>query len=424
MVEIPQIPIDVDSISLRFLNLLGKPCEIRVPKNMMETCINDGISFDSSNLGYTDISRSDMIAIPDVSTMKILRYEKDHIAAFLCDIHQPDGGRFKGDPRYLLKSTLEHYRVKGFTFHVKPEYEFYLLDRETKRPVDTGKYIDGRVDNTKLVGVLTKLLQNYDFGIEKVHHEVGPGQYEIETLPYSEPIKMADDFIIIKELIKKEALNRGILATFMPKPIAYTAGSGFHIHISLFKDGEFRLTTGDLNSYTKGFIGGLLKHAKALSALCLPTINSYKRIIPGYEAPVYISWGSSNRSTLVRIPAYSSSRESKGRIEYRGIDATVNVYLMMNSLICAGMDGIEKGMEPGKEMTENLFDIKDHALEGGLIDHLPTNLNESLVELAKDEVIKESLGEIFEPYVEMKRKEMSAFTKFVTDWELDNYLDY
>ncbi|MFW6144654.1 MAG: glutamine synthetase family protein [Candidatus Natronoplasma sp.] len=419
-----EIPEDVDCIALKFLDLNGKAREIRVPVEMWDVVKEDGMSFDSSNVGFADVSESDMVAVPDFSTMRISDREEEKIATCLCEMYWPDGSRFVGDPRYMLRKTMEELSEKGLEIKVKPEYEFHILNKETMEPFDDGRYIDGRVGYTDMVGKVSKAMREHGFEVEKVHHEAAPGQYEVEPLPYDDPLEAADEFIFIKEAIKREVKKNGLYATFMPKPVSNDAGNGFHVHMELFKDSEYLFSSDALNDEAGGFIAGLLKHAKALSAVVSPTLNSYKRLVPGYEAPVYISWGGENRSVLIRIPTYGSSEQKKGRIEYRAGDATCNIYLMLNSLIRAGMDGMERSLDPGKEVQEDLFKMSEEEIEERGIELLPSDLNEAIDELEKDEVVKESLGGSYQHYVTLKKEEMKEFKKSITDWEMENYIEY
>jgi len=418
------IPEDVDSVALKFLDLQGRIREIRIMPDMLGVILKDGMSFDSSNVGFTDVSESDMVAVPDPDSCRIMEYDDEKVAVFLCEMHWPDGTLFKGDPRNLLQSTLQELYEQGMNVRVKPEYEFHLLDKETKEPIDTGRYIDGRSEYTGIISNLTKLVRDLDMKVEKIHHEAGHGQFEIEPMPYDDTLKAADDFVFVKDLVKREAEKHGAIATFMPKPVNGDAGNGLHVHLSLMKDGDYLFSPDELNEEAKGFVGGLLEHAKALSAVCCPTVNSYKRLIPGYEAPVYISWGGENRSVLVRIPAYGNEEESKGRIEFRAGDATANIYLMLNSLIKAGLDGMEKGLDPGEEMRDNLFEFSDEEIRERGIKLLPESLDEALNELEKDKVISDSLEDSYEHFLRLKRKESEDFKSTVTDWELDTYLEF
>ncbi|MFO7991947.1 MAG: glutamine synthetase family protein [Thermoplasmata archaeon] len=424
MAEKIDIPDDVDSIALKFLDLNGMAREIRIPPDMIEVALEDGISYDSSNVGFTDVSQSDMVAIPDPDTYKIMNYENEKLAVFLCKMYWPDGSDFEGDPRYLLDTTIKGLREEGISVRVKPEYEFHLLKEGSYEPIDAGRYIDGRTGYTGIIGKLAKVMKEYGIRVEKIHHEVGKGQYEIEPLPYDDPVKAADEFVFIKEIVKKEARENGAHATFMPKPVVGDAGNGLHIHISLLKDGEYMFSPSELNEKAKGFVGGLLHHAKALSGVCCPTINSYKRLVPGFEAPVYISWGGENRSVLVRIPAYGNEEEKRGRVEYRASDASANIYLLLNSLITAGIDGMKRGLDPGDEVRENLYDLKEREIHDMGIDVLPNNLNEALNHLESDEVIARSLGESLPFYLNLKREEILEFSRDVTDWEMERYIDY
>jgi len=419
-----EIPDEVDSIALKFLDIKGKPREIRIPPETFDVVKEEGMSFDSSNLGFSDVSESDMIAVPEPSTMKIIDHGIEKVAVFLCEMRWPDGTPFEGDPRYLLRKTMEELSKKGIDIQIKPEYEFHILDRDNFEPIDSGHYIDGRTDHTRMVGELSKAMNEYDFKVEKIHHEVAPGQYEIEPLPYDDPLKAADEFIFIREIVKEKAAENGVFATFMPKPLAGEAGNGFHVHMALYEEGEYMFSSDDLTEEAAGFLGGLLNHAKALSAVVSPTINSYKRLVPGYEAPVYISWGGENRSVLVRIPAYGTEEQKKGRIEYRAGDASANIYFMLNSLIRAGLDGMKNSADPGEEVTDDLFTVDDEDIKDMGIGFLPASLSEALDELERDEVVKNSLGESYKHYLDMKREEVSQFNQDITDWELRNYLDY
>ncbi|MFO7792877.1 MAG: glutamine synthetase family protein [Candidatus Saliniplasma sp.] len=418
------VPEDVDSVALRFLDLQGRVREIRIMPDMLGVILEDGMSFDSSNVGFTDVSESDMVAVPDPDSCRVLEYDEEKVAVFLCEMHWPDGSMFKGDPRNLLKSTLNDLKEKGINVRVKPEYEFHLLDKETKEPIDSGRYIDGRSEYTSIIGDLTRLTRKLDMKVEKIHHEAGAGQFEIEPMPYDSTLKAADDFVFVKDLVKREAEKYGAIATFMPKPVMADAGNGMHVHLSLMKDGEYLFSPDELNEEAKGFIGGVLDHAKALSAVCCPTVNSYKRLIPGYEAPVYISWGGENRSVLVRIPAYGNEEESKGRVEFRAGDASTNIYLMLNSLIKAGIDGMEKGLDPGKEVRDDLFKLDEDKIRERGIELLPESLDEALDELEKDELISDSLEESYEHYLRLKRSESRDYKRTVTDWELKKYLEF
>ncbi|MEF8873520.1 MAG: glutamine synthetase family protein [Candidatus Thermoplasmatota archaeon] len=424
MAEDVEIPEDVDSIALKFLDLNGEPREIRVPVNMWDVVKEDGMSFDSSNVGFADVSDSDMVAVPDPSTMRIMEYGEKKVATFLCEMYSSDGSRFEGDPRYMLRKTIEELAEDGFKVQIKPEYEFHILNEETLEPFDRGQYIDGKIGYTDMVGEVVEAMREYDFKVEKVHHEAAPGQYEVEPLPYDDPLQAADESVFIKEVIKRKVRENGAYATFMPKPVSKDAGNGLHLHLSLFKDSEYLFSSEEINEEGAGFIAGMLDHAKALSAVVSPTINSYKRLVPGYEAPVYISWGGENRSVLVRIPGYGTSEQKKGRIEYRAGDATANIYLMLNSLIRAGMEGIERSSDPGESIKEDLFEKSEKEIQEMGIDILPSNLREALDELEKDEVIQDSLGESYEYYKNLKEKEIEEFKRDVTNWELERYLDY
>ncbi len=418
-IELPQ---EVGKISLRFLDMNGRVREIIIPTDMLDIAAKDGIGFDSSNLGYTDVSKSDMVAIPDIDSLRILQDGDEKLAVFICDLNWPDGRPFTGDPRRMLKKTLKDMDERGFAFHIKPEYEFYLLDSSTMEPVDDAGYIDGKSHASSITNAISREVFKLDIPIQKIHHEVGRGQYEIEPRPYEDTLKAADDHIFIKEIVKGTAEEHGAVATFMPKPSFTEPGSGMHVHITLLKDGKF-ISLKDSNNEMRGFIGGLLNHAKALTAICCPTVNSYKRLVPGYEAPVYIVWGGDNRSVLVRVPSYGNAEEEKGRAEFRAGDASGNFYLMLNSLLVAGMDGVDNEMDPGHHMEEDLFEMDPEEISKLGIEMLPENLGEALVCLENDTLLKESMGELYEHYMVLKRREWRKFNSAVTDWEFTEYLD-
>ncbi len=418
------LPDDAASVALKFLDLEGKCREIRIPTDIVDIIVKDGISFDSSNVGFTNVSQSDMVALPDPDSLRVVDRNGRKIATLLCDFYWPDGEPFAGDPRGILKNTLKSMKNEGYTFRVKPEYEFHLLDPNTLKPVDRGKYIDGRGPSSDKIDWIEKAISGCGIPVQKIHHEGGQGQYEIEPMLYDNPLTAADDFSYIKELVKKAAGEKGVIATFMPKPVVDEAGNGMHVHISVLKDGKFLFSPGKLNEEAKGFIGGLLQHAKALSAIWCPTINSYKRLVPGYEAPVYITWGKENRSVLVRIPAYGNEEEEKGRVEFRAGDASGNIYLMINSLIAAGMDGIKNSLEPGDELNENLYELSERDIHQKGLETLPLHLEEALDCLEKDTVIAESMKEAYGFYLSLKRKEVDDFNRTVTDWEMERYIEF
>ncbi len=413
-----QVPDDVCSISLRFLDMDGGIREIIIPKDMLDIAAQDGVGFDSSNLGYSDVSQSDMVVKPDISTFRLIQDEDESIAIFMCHLYWPDGKPFMGDPRRMLKNTLDVCEKEGIIFHIKPEYEFFILDRETFEPIDGAGYIEGSSLASRITNKIALEIFKLNIPIQKVHHEVGNGQYEIEPRPYEDVLKSADDYALIKEVVKKTAEEHETIATFMAKPLQSEPGSGMHVHITMIKDGKF-VTSEKM----KHFIGGLLNHAKGLSAICCPSVNSYKRLVPGFEAPVYIAWGGDNRSVLVRIPSYGNIEEEKGRAEFRAGDASGNFYLMLNSLLVAGMAGLKEGIDPGHHVEQDLFDMDMEDIKKLGIDILPSNLGEALDSLEKDPVVVESLGELYPYYLNHKKKEWRRYKEAVTDWEFEEYLD-
>lgn len=421
-------------VRLQFVDIHGAPKNMAIPlvkPGQIEDIIKDGLLFDGSSVeGFVDINESDLILKPDPDTFSALpwRPEEQGVCRFICDIYWPEGKPFEGDPRYVLKKALEKAEKSGYEYNVGPEPEFFVLDQDEEGnviPNDYGAYFDVEpVDQgTDIRRQLVMDLEALNFDIEVSHHEVAPGQHEID-FKFDKALKTADAVITFKQAIKAIVDTMGYMVTFMPKPFFGENGSGMHCHQSLFKDGENLFydpdTPTQLSKEAMYFMGGLLKHSPALTAICAPTINSYKRLVPGYEAPVYIAYGLKNRSTLVRIPA---SRGKGTRVELRMPDPSCNPYLAFATMLEAGLDGIKNKIDPGEPTEIDVFEKSIEELKELGIGVLPSSLWEAYHALEKDEVVKSTLGDhIYTKFMDIKKKEWDDYRIQVFDYELDKYL--
>jgi len=425
---------DVKFIRLQFVDILGTIKNVAITVEQLPTALDGGIMFDGSSIeGYTRINESDMYLKPDFDTFIIFpwRPKEGAVARLMCDVYTPDGEPFVGCPRSTLKKVIEEAKEMGYEMFAGPEPEFFLFEKdENGEPTtithDKGGYFDlSPVDlgeNARRDIVLA--LEEMGFDVEASHHEVAPGQHEID-FKYAEVLKTADNIATFKFVTKAISMDHNLHATFMPKPIFGENGSGMHVHQSLFKDGENAFYDPEdengLSEIAYYYIGGLLKHAPAIAAITNPIINSYKRLVPGYEAPVYISWSGKNRSALVRIP---SARGNGTRVELRNPDPSANPYLAMAVMLKAGLDGIKNKIEPGDQTTENIFDMTPEERSARGIENLPGSIMEAVEYLNQDEIIKSTLGDhIFEHFVEGKLIEWDVFRTQVHEWELEQYLN-
>ncbi len=425
----------VKFVRLQFVDIHGTPKNMAVPlmrADQIEDIIKDGLLFDGSSVeGFADINDSDLILKPDPETFSTLPWRPDEkgVCRFICDVYHTDGKTpFEGDPRYVLRKALEKVEKLGYEYNVGPEPEFFILDQDEEGniiPHDDGAYFDVEpVDKgTDIRRKLVMDLEALKFDIEVSHHEVAPGQHEID-FKFDKALKTADAVITFKQAIKAIADNMGHYVTFMPKPFFGENGSGMHINQSLFKNGENVFydpdTPTQLSEEAIHFTGGLLKHSKALSAICAPTVNSYKRLVPGYEAPVYIAYGLKNRSTLVRIPA---SRGKRTRVELRMPDPSCNPYLAFAAVLEAGMDGIKNKVDPGEPTEIDVFGKTSAELTDMGIDVLPSSLWEAYHALEADEIVKSSLGNhVYEQFMAIKHKEWDDYRIQVFPYELEKYL--
>ncbi|TCL76317.1 glutamine synthetase [Hydrogenispora ethanolica] len=425
--------LDVRFIRLQFTDILGVVKNVAIPISQLEKALNNQIMFDGSSIeGFTRVEESDMILQPDLNSFAIFpwRPREGSVARFICDIYTPENKPFEGDPRYVLQKVIREAADLGFTVNVGPECEFFLFkSNEDGTPStvthDKGGYFDlSPVDlgeNARREIILT--LEEMGFEIEASHHEVSPGQHEID-FRYSDPLSAADRVTTLKFVTRIIAQLHNLHATFMPKPLFGVNGSGMHIHLSLFKDGKNAFydsqAKNQLSPAALYFIGGILKHIKAITAVTNPLVNSYKRLIPGYEAPVFQSWSASNRSALIRVPA---ARQSDTRIEIRNPDPCCNPYLAFSLLIKAGLDGIANKISPSEPIQKNVYLMTpaERALEN--ISSLPSSLFEALEEMEKDPLCLATLGEhIMNRYVEAKMIEWEVYRSQIHQWEIDQYL--
>ncbi len=421
-------------VRLQFVDIHGTPKNMAIPlvkPDQMEDILKDGLLFDGSSVeGFVDINESDLILKPDPDTFSTLpwRPEEKGVCRFICDIYWPEGKPFEGDPRYILKRALEKAEKAGYEYNVGPEPEFFILDQDEEGhliPNDNGAYFDVEpVDQgTDIRRQLVMDLEALNFDVEVSHHEVAPGQHEID-FKFDNALRTADAVITFKQAIKAIVDTMGYMVTFMPKPFFGENGSGMHCHQSLFKGGENVFydpdTETQLSQEAMYFMGGLLQHSPALTAICAPTINSYKRLVPGYEAPVYVAYGLKNRSTLVRIPA---SRGKGTRVELRMPDPSCNPYLAFAAMLEAGLDGMKNKVDPGEPTEIDVFGKSIEELKTLGIDVLPSSLWEAYHALEKDDVVRSTLGDhIYTQFRDIKKKEWDDYRIQVFDYELEKYL--
>jgi glutamine synthetase len=424
---------DVEYILLWFTDLEGHLKSFAITLSELEGALDDGMGFDGSSItGFNAIEESDMVAIPDPSTFQVLPHSKGEprIGRMICDVVKPDGEPYEGDPRQVLRGALDRMRDMGFdTFNVGPELEYFLFaSSEGTERLDEGGYfamtaLDAATD---LRYETIKALEQVGIPIEYHHHEVAPSQHEID-MRYAPALEMADSTITYRLIVKEVAAKHGVYATFMPKPLFGENGSGMHTHMSLFKDGRNQFYDQDdvyhLSPVGKQFIAGLLKHAREVSAVFAQWVNSYKRLVPGYEAPVYVAWSQRNRSALVRIPLYKPGSEQATRAELRCPDPSCNPYLTFAALLHAGLEGIANGYELADPMETNLYHLSPEERTDRGIVSLPETLGEAIDEFSRSDLMRRAFGDhIFENYVKLKRAEWDDYRVQLTQWELDRYL--
>jgi glutamine synthetase len=420
-------------VRLWFTDVLGTLKSFAITPAELETALEEGMTFDGSAIqGYSRVQESDMLALPDASTFEIVpwRGEDAPVARMFCDIKHLSEEPFEGDPRYVLKRNLERARDKGFTFYTAPEMEFFIFESSATPPVpiDNAGFFDltqhDMVSELRRQTIVT--LEAMGIPVEYSFHELGPSQHEID-LRYTDALTMADNVMTFRQVVKQVATELGVYATFMPKPIEGAFGSGMHTHLSLFEgDVNAFHDPGDgfgLSAVGRSFIAGLLAHAREITAITNPTVNSYKRLIAGYEAPVHICWARNNESALVRVPLPKKGKESSTRIEFRSPDPACNPYLAFSVMLAAGLRGVDKGYELPPEATNNIYEMtpEERAAEG--ISSLPQSLTEAVTAMEESELVAEALGEhVFDYFIRNKRSEWSEYKAHVTPWELDRYL--
>ena len=424
---------DVKFIRMQFVDVLGQMKNVAITVSQLDRALDGEISIDGSSIeGFTSVNESDQYLVPDLDTFCIYpwRPQRGKVARFICDVHNADGTPFVGDPRAVLKRVVDRATKMGYTFNVGPECEFFLFQTDeegkpTTKTNDEAGYFDlGPLDHGESTRrEICLALEQMGYEIEASHHEVAQGQHEID-FKYAPALECADKIMTFKLAVKTLAQKNGLHATFMPKPIFGINGSGMHTNMSLFRNGKnaFFDEKGDkkLSKEAYSFIAGILAHMKGMAAITNPLVNSYKRLVPGYEAPCYMAWSASNRSALIRIPA---ARGQSTRVELRCPDPACNPYLSLAVCLAAGLDGIEKGMVPPAEITDNIFAMTPATRKRRGIEALPGSLEEALVCMKKDKLVMSTLGEhVSSQYIAGKEAEWDEYRTRVSSWERDKYM--
>lgn len=423
----------VKFIRLQFTDILGTLKNVAITDRQLEKALNNQCMFDGSSInGFVRVEESDMYLRPDLDTFVIFpwRPQQGKVARLICDVYMPDGTPFEGDPRYILKKAINKAEAMGYTMNVGPECEFFLFEVDndgnpTLKTNDKGSYFDlGPIDlGENARRDMTLALEDMGFEIETSHHEVAAGQNEID-FKYADALVTADNVTTFKYVVKSIAQRHGLYATFMPKPLHGVNGSGMHVNISLIKDGKNAFYNEEdqlgLSSVAYNFIAGVLKHNKEICPITNPLVNSYKRLVPDYEAPVYIAWSAKNRSPLIRVP---SARGEGTRIEFRSPDPSSNPYLVLACLLLAGLEGIKDNLEPPKCIDRNIFNLSREERKRENIENLPESLHEAIAYMQKSDLVKEALGKnTFEYYIKAKEVEWDNYRTQVHQWEINSYL--
>jgi len=425
---------NVKFIRLWFTDVLGFLKSFSILPAELEDAFDEGMGFDGSSIeGFARIEESDVIARPDPNTFVILPWRVSdgmNVARMFCDILNPDGTPYEGDPRYVLKRNLKKAADMGYTVYVGPELEYFYFKSSEGKPqtLDHGGYFDltplDAGSDLRRDTILT--LEDMGIQVEYSHHEVAPSQHEID-LKYTEALNMADAAMTYRLTVKEVAMQHGVYATFMPKPVFGINGSGMHVHQSLFKGGENAFFDASdeyyLSGICKSYIAGLLRHSREISLVVAQWVNSYKRLVPGYEAPVYISWARKNRSTLVRVPMYKPGKPNATRMEYRCPDPACNPYLAFAVMLAAGLKGMEEGYKLPDPIEEDIYEMTpDERMERG-IESLPGSLGQAVHWTERSELVREALGDhVFEKFIANKKMEWDQYRMHVSDYELDKYL--
>ncbi|MFC1945167.1 glutamine synthetase family protein [Chloroflexota bacterium] len=425
---------DIKFIRLWFTDILGVLKSFAITVEELETAMTEGMGFDGSSIeGFARIDESDMVAMPDPDTFQILPWrpaEHRPVARMFCDVQKPGGEPFEGDPRNVLKRNLKRAADLGYTFYVGPELEFFYFKGNPPgtEPLDAGGYFDltplDAATDMRRDTVLA--LDKLGIIVEYSHHEVAPSQHEID-MRYTDALTMADQVMTYRLVVKQVAMQHGVYATFMPKPVFGQNGSGMHVHQSLFKGKKNAFFGTDdaynLSDNAKSYIAGILEHAPAITSICNQWVNSYKRLVPGYEAPVYLSWARRNRSDLVRVPEYRPGRENATRIEFRSPDPACNPYLAFSVMLAAGLDGIERGLKAPAPVEENVYEMSESQRAKRGIETLPSNLLEAVKITEKSKLVRKALGDhVFENFIYNKKVEWNNYRIQVHEYERERYL--
>ena len=424
---------DVKFIRLQVTDIFGQLKNVAITASQLEKALGNQMMIDGSSIeGFVRIHESDQYVWPDLDTFTLLPWNRGlgNVARLICDVHNPDKTPFIGDPRYVLKRQLERAAALGYTFNVGPECEFFLFkqdekSRPTLEPNDQAAYFDmGPLDNgEKTRSQICLTLEQMGFEIEASHHECGHGQHEID-FKYAPALSAADNILTFKLTVKTVAEQNGFHATFMPKPIFGEAGNGMHVNMSLFRDGENMFfdekAPKQLSDTARHFIAGLLAHVPAMCLVTNPLVNSYKRLVPGFEAPCYLAWSTQNRSALIRVPA---ARGKSTRVELRSPDPSCNPYLALALCLAAGLDGVERKLEPPAEVAENIYGMDKQEREAKGIRNLPDSLKEAITAFKADPLVRETLGEhVYTQYLAGKEAEWEEYRTRVSAWEVEKYI--
>jgi len=423
---------DVKFIRLWFADITGQMKGFAITKEELEGALDDGMGFDGSSIkGFARIDESDMIAMPDPSTFMLLPYrpKEKAVAGMICDILNPDRTPYQGDSRYALKKALQNAKSKGYDFYIGPELEFFIFkDEKSTQIIDEGGYFDITTldagNEVRREIILT--LEQMGIAVEYSHHEVAPSQHEID-LRYTDALTMADTVMVYRMVVKEIAQKHGLYATFMPKPIFGVNGSGMHTHQSLFKGNTNAFFDANdahyLSPEAKAYIAGILKHAPEITFICNQWVNSYKRLVPGYEAPVYICWAQRNRSALVRVPMYKPGKEKATRIEFRSPDPACNPYLAFTSMLTAGLKGIKENYTLPDPLERDVYNLTPEEMKKFNVECLPGSLIEAIEITRNSSLLKEALGEhIYENLIMAKRIEWDEYRRRVHEYEINTYL--
>jgi glutamine synthetase len=428
---------EVDFVHLQFTDIMGIVKAVTMPCAELEQALTDGVWFDGSSIeGFARIAESDMFLMPDRASYAVIPWERNghRTARLICDVHTPNGDPFRGDPRGVLKRQLARLAERGYGYNTGPEFEFFLFRMEEDGPAPLPQDRAGYFDvSTDLASDIRKdmvlALAEMGITVEQAHHEVAVGQHEID-FRYADALLAADNAITFKYTLKAIAQRHGLHATFMPKPLEGVNGSGMHTHQSLYRlDGGGNAFVDESDPYglsqlARGFMAGLLHHARGMASVFAPIVNSYRRLVPGFEAPVYISWAHTNRSALIRVPAVRPHRRNATRIEFRCPDPACNPYLTFAVMLACGLDGVERGLELPEPVEEDLYHLTEEDLVRRSVGTLPGTLGEAIQELQQDEIVREALGEhVASHLIDAQKQEWDAFRQHVTDWERARYLE-